>query len=273
MSENTEYRDILSALDDAQTKNTTEIKATTTGSKCTFKKITVNQQKNILKSAVDVNLPELQFLLQVNNILQENQVTDIPLYVTDRTPVMLALRYATLGGEVSSANTNIDNETPSIDITNHIKTFSKRKIKTSLAKHTFTTEGFKIDCEVPSLIKDTEINLACLKAIKGKLKTEEGLKDSVGEVFVYEIIKYIDTISISGEEEPLIVPFGTLPINHKISIFEKLPMSVSILLSKYITRLREHDNNFLMIPPGSIGLDDTKEDIELSFSAGFFSLE
>ena len=270
MIQGTEYKDLLSVLEDIQDKNTVEIKVPTTGTKCIFKKISVNQQKNILKSAVDMSLPELQFLLQINKILTENQVTDIPLHITDRMAAIIELRVATLGGKIDSSITSSSED---VDITSHIKSFKKIKLPASQLKHTFKHEDFTVTCQVPTLDEDTEINLACLKEIHGSLKTEEGLKESIGEVFVYEIIKYIKTVSFTDSEEtPVNIPFDTLSYKQRITIFEKLPMGISMKLSKYITSLRDFDDKFLKIP-----VDDgsSKEDttVDIDFTAGFFSLE
>jgi hypothetical protein len=267
MAKQTDYANLLSALDDHQRADTVSISCPSVKSKSTFKKINVPQQKGILKAAMDPSLPELLFIIQANEILQNNQVTDTTLHVVDRVSALLQLRCATLGNKLASDATSAGEQ---IDITDHLKKVQKIKIPSQLQSGTFSHDEFKADCYIPTLEEDTAINKACLRIIQDKVKTEDGLKDSVGDIYVYEVVKYIKNISYTSEEQEQIIPFDTLSVKQKISIFEKLPMGLTVDISKYITSLRKFEDQILNIPGPSGDEDDT---IIIDFNASLFSLE
>jgi hypothetical protein len=267
MAQNTEYTNLLSALEKHQESDTVDVMIPTTGTRGTFKKINVTQQKGVLKTAIDPHLPELLFVIQVNTILQDNQVTDTELCVTDRVSALLQLRSATLGSKLTSDSTS---SSESLDITNHIKKFKKVKLPVRLQSSIIKHDVFNVECNIPTLQTDTEINRACLKIIQDKVKTEDGIKDSVGDIFVYEVIKYIKSISFIDQEQDQKIPFDTLSVQQRISVFEKLPMGVTAKISKYITSIRDFDDNFLNVSTASGEKDDT---ISIEFNAGLFSLE
>lgn len=261
------YNNLLTTLQTVQAEDQVDIKIPTQSTTGTFKRLTVNQQKKILRSAVDMKLPELKFLLEVNNILTSNLVTECELYVTDRVPVMLQLRAATLG---PSLKISTDSEPVTIDLNTHLTKTKRSKLPVKLFKKTISSGSFKVDCEVPTLDLDTKISQDCITAISGKLKTEEDLAESVGEVFVYEVVKYIQSIKFSDtEDKDHTINFTQLNTRQRISVFEKLPMAISALISKYITDVKDFENKFLAVP----ATREDAETINIDFSPSLFSVE
>jgi hypothetical protein len=209
--------------------------------------------------------------MQINTILIDNQVTSETLHTTDRVPALLELRVATLG---STLVENANSSSSSLDIHSHTKSFKRKKLSSKLFTHTINQGNFTIACEVPTLELDNRINNDCIRAISDKLQSEEGLTESVGEVFVFEIIKYISSVTFNDTEgESHNIIFSQLNTRQKINVFERLPMMVSVGVSDYITKIREFENKFLQIKAKSDDTSAEPEVIDIDFSPGLFNVE
>jgi len=116
-----------------------------------------------------------------------------------------------------------------------------------------------IDLEVPRLGYDRDISNLTIN----KLKTiqDRDIKSLVGELFVYEIIKYIKTVTFKLPAVNQAVPFNTLKIDEKISIIEKIPSTLTNKILQFIKNYRDLESKFT-----------TYGDISIEIDGSFFSI-
>ena len=103
-------------------------------------------------------------------------------------------------------------------------------------------------------LKKTRKRFKKMSAGKIKMKTFFGgqkgdeqdiVITTIGEIFVYELVKYISKIRFAVEgQDQTEVDFKTLPPKQMVELFETLPMSISQLLINKVNEFKEFESNF-----------------------------
>ena len=248
------YHELLSDLKKFNQEKHFDVFVPSLGKNVKFKPLTVKQQKEIIKSGIDQRVQNLAFVSVLNRIIVDNMVDrNVPLSTIDKGPIMIALRANSLSGDLKLV---IDDEDVHIDIKSHVKTFSKHKFPN--AQKTFTVSKGPIDLEggIPTIEEDININKTFVKTF-GNTKGDEQdiIITTIGEIFVYELVKYINRVKfvVDGQEQTE-VDFKLLSPKQMVELFESLPMSVSQLLIDKVNEFKSFDENFTNVstPDGDV---------------------
>lgn len=261
MSQKAKHKLILDELERLNQTTTTPVYVPTLNAVIDFKEITIKQQKDIITSALDALLTNTVFNNTVNNIVKNNIITEPEhiqnLTTVDRLPIIISLRKQSLGADVLIKT---DTDSYNINIEEHIKKFPSIKLGKLKLNDVITDRDISVDVSVPRLKKDSKVN----DAAKAIIDSTAGNRyvNSLGQLFVFEIVKYIDTIKANNIE----INFNTAPITQCVAIVEKLPMSVSKQILKFIHTIKRYEEKFLTVK-------HDKTTTTLSIDATFFNNE
>lgn len=256
-------QDILTSVNELNKQQIQSIYIPSVKDNVNFKPLTVKQQKLLLTSGVDLEIENLTFSNTINEIIMENCLSGKnEIKLTDRSIIVYQMREKAVGELLKFTDDETEYE---VNLREHIDSI---KISSKNPPTTFTIdyEGITIRGNVPDLMKDSLYNKQFTRTIKNtKRKTVDGVKltDIVGDIYIHEMVKYVDSISINNQTLTLDT---SLPVDQAISIFESLPMAVSKLVADKIKDCRE-------IELDTMSTTSLPEDVQLPFDASLFTSE
>ena len=236
MTAKSSYKDLLKNIKDLKARDRVSVYMPTSGNTEVFTPLTVKQQKDILSSGVDTEIENLTFANITNAIIKENQQSSQKILITDKPLILLQLRKHACGSELIVEE---GDEKHIVNLDQHIS--QCKNIKSYKQEFEITHDVIKIQGQIPDLDKDTTFNKQFTKNVK-KGKTKLKINDVIGDIYVTELVKYIDTISIDDN----IIKYGEgVTAENMIEIFENLPLQVSTALANEVKDLREVENECL----------------------------
>ena len=220
----------------------------------TLKPLNVKQQKSIIRSAIDPALTNITFTNAVNDIIVENSPADIEFYAVDRPSLLIALRVQALGRVLNITQKDVSYE---VDLQPHVDTFNTHTFDTDLLTGVVDSSGIRATLLAPTITIDTRINKSASKTTSKSIKTSADALYSIGDLFVYELVKYITTLEFNGN----VIDFTGINIKQGIDAVESLPMALSGKIVAFIEKLKTYEDNFTKIAhidkKLDIGLDAT----------------
>jgi len=206
-----------------------------------LKTLTLKQQKDLLSTAVSGIKGAIEFKKVLNNIILENADTD-NIFTVDRSKIVLNLRRQSLGSEVK-----VDND--SYDIDKYIG-------KIDDIKKTFDMQGkakegkVELKFKIPTLKEENSIISKCLSELN-KSKDNPEPDVAFGLIYIYELIKYIESVTV-GDETAL---FDDLKITDRVDIIENLPLTVYNQLSTFFKAFTAYEAEILTFDEKTIAID------------------
>lgn len=237
--------DILSKLQEYNNTNLVEVHVPSFGGVIKFRQLSVKQQKDLIKTALDGALSGLTLNNIINHIVVDNSTVKHKFLVTDKLPVIMALRTAAMG---TSYTTESDEVVDLSSIINAKLVFSKDSAVT--INH---EDVIKVVATVPTIAEDIKINETHLNELK---KKQSEISDLLGSFYVYEITKFISTIEI--EED--VIDFSKIKLSEKLQIVESLSAKLNSKIIEFIQQFRQTENTFM-----------TVDDVQISVDARLFS--
>lgn len=243
---------LISKLSELNDTNTISAFVPSLNKKLNFKGLNIKQQKDIISTVADGPISGITLNTCINNMILSNVTEECSLNIIDRYPIALAIREGFIDKNVKVGDSDTD-----IDLSEHIKECIK-KIKSEKIQTEFTinVDTVTINIKVPSLEKDNDINK------KIKKVDENNIGDTIGDLYISEIIKFVDTISIGEGEEKDEYNFKDIGYHSATKIIEAMPSSINQKIIDIIGEVRDLENLFLKTTEG---------DIEIT--AAFFSSE
>ncbi len=252
--------DILNSITELNKQNILSVYVPSLESEINFKPLTVKQQKLILSTGVDTEIENLAFANAMNDIILENCLAQKEMIkITDKSAILLQLRQKAVGDKIKITEQDKDYI---ISIDEQIQKVRSKTVPQS--KFSIEDSGVKITGSVPGLKLDTRYNRIFTRNTKKTGKnTQITLSDLVGDIFVHEMVKYVDTISIGDN---ILQLDGSIDANQAINIFESLPMNISLKVAEEIKASR-------VLEIETITSDNLPEDVQISIDASLFTDE
>ena len=102
----------------------------------------------------------------------------------------------------------------------------------------------------------------CILNIKGNvlkiIKCEQEIdqdqdlaKDGVGKLYIYEIIKYIDSIQIDDD----VLEMEDIRINERVKLVERLPLTMYSKISDFIESVNSYNSDVLTVDETEVAID------------------
>lgn len=203
-----------------------------------LKSLTVDQQSLILDSISDISLLQtnpiyliIKFNTNFNNIIKQNTNSEYFNKMTsiDRANIIISFR-----NEISNEVEQDD------EIINLSKILERNKtIKVIDFNEVIEKDGFTFKVSVPTLNEDTNVN----KILSKKIKDDPSSSNLISDIYLYEILKFVDSIQFEdGEEVEIKKDFKNLQLLKKINLSTLNPVI------KFIEKVRSYEEEFITVP-------------------------
>lgn len=249
---------ILAKLKEISSSESLQIHLLSKGSKVPFKPITAKQQKDLIEAAASG--PKAAFLYPkiVNNIILENS-QDQNVLVSDRPLILIELKINSFGPQHKVEK---DGKTYEIDLKKLVDDFDVSSVKLDTTQ-VFTHGSITINCSVPSLAYENSIIDGFLKSYGTDFETEAKLQKIISDVYILEIVKYINSIEINGDEK-VTIDLKQLSINQKIKAVESVTANLIQKVIEFVSKSKEIENKLTTQKIGD-------ETVDINLDTTFFS--
>jgi len=232
--------DILSRLQEYNNTNLVEVHVPSVGTTVKFKQLSVKQQKDLIKTALDGVLSGLTLNNIINHIIVDNSIDKHNFLIVDKLPVIMTLRTAAMGTSYVDEN---DVKLDLSSITNNQLEFAV-DMSTDLDHE----DIIKVSLAVPSIEEDTKINELHYTELK---KKESVVSELMGSFYVYELVKFVRTIEIGDD----VIDFTKIKLADKVKIVESLPAKLNNKIIEFIQQFRQAENTYMTVDDTQISVD------------------
>jgi len=240
--------EIISQLDILNRDNFIPIYVPSLKKEVRFKSLNLKQQKNLLKSSIDETLTKLSFIINFHGILSENVLDSIDIndfYTFDRQAIAIALRAKCLDATYKF-------EDRDLNLNDLVTTFPQANYDFAFEKD-IIFNNFCVSLQAPKLGFEKEMSQFSLN----KLRTtaDKDFKSVIGELFVYELIKFVKTIKITKEDKTFEYSTQNQRIDDIVQIVEKLPSQINNQILDYIKSYRDIEKYYAFLDNVAIEVD------------------
>jgi hypothetical protein len=279
MNQSNDVKEFISLIENLDINTSFDVFIPSLQKKIKFKQLTTEQLKLILKTVIDSPIYNTEFTLTFNNIIKTNCLDETintdNLTIYDKLIIFFSIRLESISHDYTFQFT--EEEVKSLDLQQPKKVVSlKEHFDNFLEKqYNFTSEHFEYNncvvvCNLPTLVTENKLEKELHKNTKIDIGTPEELRSVVGETFINEITKYIQTISIDSTTVDLL----SQPFKTRINLVEKLPTNLINKVIKYIEKYRnitkELTSIIITVPTNNQNNIEVTKDISLD--ATFFNV-
>lgn len=240
-----------------------------------FREISTNQQKRLIKAIIDNQAFNTEFIFCLHQIILENCTETIDLKtlnIYDKLIIALTMRAMSISNDLDITFTIPDTQ----DVIKRrisIKDLIDVAInKVDIQQVTITDQRnvFTLVCDLPSIEDEYNLEKELRKNItNNEIKTQSDLRDTVGEVFTNETVKYIKKITLPTDDgNTMDIDMKSLPFQNRLSILATLPAQVTNEVLKYIAHVQEEFGKVLLF---SEVINGKKVEQRLKIDASFFT--
>jgi hypothetical protein len=184
--------------------------------------LSFKQQKNLISTIGDGAIGALKFQKVINDIIIENTGKS-DILVSDKLAIIVKLRVDSIGNKITRDEEDVD----IIPILENLK-----KIKYDIQQS--VVGSVKVTLKVPTLAAESKVIQAAIDSVK-KDETEFG--KNVGNIYTYEILKYVDKLEI-GED---VLELSQLPIKDRFKVVENLPINTNKAIIAFIQEMKNKE--------------------------------
>lgn len=238
------FNEALASLDSL--KKEFELFVPSQGKKVKFKGLTTKQQKDAVKSALEKAFSGISFAILANSIIKENSLEKIEFLTSDRSYLLAALRASSLTKLYKKDDKEID---ISFVLSNNIT------LPSDIRTLEIVEDNLKVKASIPNFTRDTAINIETKKKLTPLPDDDNLAKEAVGEIYINELAKYIDSIHITTGSDIVELTFDSLTLTQKIQVLEKLPLSVNNKLIDFINNAKAFEKKYFEKDGVSVDID------------------
>ena len=229
------YDELLKELQAFNDKSHIMVYVPSVGENVKFKPLSVKQQTSIITGVLSSGQSNNIYSYQnvIDRLIQDNCDPDVvdQLMIFDRACILIQLRLHTIGSDIT-----VDGK--SHDLQQHVDTFAEHQLTEKILQDKLSYEGIEVTCEAPTLRVDHRIN-----ELVPEIFSNTADKDSVGNIFLVELAKFITHVNFSGNH----IDFSDLTLKQRVQICEMLPMTLSQQVVQYIELVREFEQPYVNI--------------------------
>lgn len=230
--EKSKFSDVLSQLQKIQHDNAVSLYVPSIKSQAKFKKLTVNQQKQIVKLMVNSALSTVSINTVLCEIVKSNNIDNVPLLTTDKTAILIQLRAHSISKEyeLDQFTLNLDDVTSRYTDIPHIDTDPK-EIKDG---------NITITVKIPTIDHDIKFGRFLNRLVSENYSqmTPDDVSNMLGDMFVYELLKFIKDVSIDDNK----ISFEDISLHQKLQVVDVLPSSISKKIVDYIDNSKDFES-------------------------------
>lgn len=193
-----------------------------------LKVLNLKQQKDIISCIADGMTGLISFSRILNEIIAST-ASNNNLLVIDRSPAIVALRSNAHGSTYTVDDVTIDLN----EIINKFNTYTP-----SVTAGVFTHAGVIVKVGIPTLSYENSIISKLETEVK---KNGENNTKNLGSIYIYEIIKYVETVEYSD----ITINLHDISLKDRISILEGLPLALNKQIINFIENLKREEKEIM----------------------------
>jgi hypothetical protein len=245
-----------------------------------FREINTNQQKRLIKAIIDSPVYNTEFIFALRKVISENCVDskiDVDsLTILDKLLISMKMRSVCVGDV-------IELEIPTGDGDKSVKRgISLEKLIGDIRKtvnlpdvETYTDDRgiYQLECGIPTILNEYNLETEMRTTSESRdINNYDELRQSVGDVFIGEIAKYVRGISITEGDKTTKIDLNALSFRNRIALIEKIPERITKDVIKYIekTKLELDKVTLVKVDIGTKDTPDIKEE-KFAIDGGFFT--
>lgn len=189
------------------------------------KPLSTSQLREFIKTMSDSPLTQALFNTAATKVFKES-IIDLPAdyhpTIYDRLLFLIQARILSI--HPSATLVNSDNVSVDIDLKqlqNNLYEVFTQNVEV-FAQKTVTDDKVSLTIETPTLNTELRLNEEVYKDYKTNTETNAELKQLLADFFVYELAKYISSMSIAGGST---VNFSDLSFTDRVEIIQTLPVT------------------------------------------------
>lgn len=214
-----------------------------------FKALTTEQLKNIVQTVVDTSTAQINFHEAIFNSMKENYIGDIQV-----TFNVLDKLFYIIDNRIQAVNSTLfirgdgDSYIP-IDLTEvKQKLIDLVKTNSNMATNTaLELTNVLVQVGIPTVEAERQANTEVYASLNLQKTDTEDVQDTLGQVFLTEIVKWIKSITIEEGDKKEEINFEKLSSFTKVQILEKLPASVTEKVIDYIEKTKQTIDKCLIV--------------------------
>lgn len=278
MSQTNEIKDFISLIQNLDTDTGFNVFIPSIQKEIPFKQLTTEQLKLILKTVIDSPIYNTEITLTFNDIIKKNcldgSVVIDDLTVYDKLLVFYRMRLESISSDYTLTFTDeeIDDnklleKTITFSLKEHFNNFLNKNIIFNSEQYVYN--NCIIICNLPTISTENKLEKELHKNVKTDISTPEELRNVVGETFINEITKYIESITINDTT----INFLTQPFKTRIKIVESIPTILINKVIKFIENYRNTIKDLTSIKTNPLTKDQTTVEItkDIPLDATFFN--
>ena len=210
--------------------------------------LNLKQQKEIIASSADGIAGIIAFTRILNDIILDT-TGDSSLKIYDRAPIAVALRANALGPKYVDVQ---QREISLNSILENYKAYTHNIKDSTIVEH----NGIKVTLSIPTLAEEN----VTIKKLEEEIKRngDKNNTKNLGSIYLYEIIKYITTITL----ENIVIEYNSLKTQQKIEIIESLPLALNKKIIGFIEEIRKAERDLLTVDETVVEIDVDFFDVE-----------
>ena len=244
------------------------------GIKVPFKEINTSQQKRLAKSIIDSSIYNTELIYTLRDILMENcndeNVIVDNLTVIDKLIISVALRIKSVGNIVKIEVQTKDNKSVNVELDLEKIYNMALKSLSDITSITYEDKYFIVECGVPTIGEEYRLE----KELHGKIKEIDMediniLRQTIGEAFVDEIVKFIKKVSIKSDDTVIPVDWDKFKYKDRVSVVETFKSTLLKDIMGYINKVRVETDKIELV---NFTFGDEKFERRLSIDGNFFMI-
>jgi len=270
---------ILSLLNNEDSKLTFNVLVPSLQQEVTFKQLTTEQLKKLLKTIIDSPIYNTEFILTFNSIIKDNcinkNIDTGKFTIYDKLFIFLKTRIESISDtytlkftEQEISENNLSEKTLTINLVERLENFAKQNL--IIENKDYTLNEFIITCSLPTIEVENKFEKELHKNIKTDINTPEELREIIGSTFVNEISKYITKLQIGDK----VIDLANYSFKERVKIIERLPTTVINNAIKYIENYKDLTGSLFKVDATVKDTSDNtvKLEKELPYDATFFNI-
>lgn len=208
-----------------------------------FSPLTVHQQKELIKTALDGTISGVTLNDTLNNIILANSTDNLEFNIFDRYAIAIQLRASCIGNIYE-----FEKSKDKLNLTDHISNVYKDNTELAIKPKKIKQGPITVNVNVPTISRECKVNAIFIKNVG----EHESAGNTISEMYIYEIVKFIKDITV-GDGESFI--FGNTNVYDCTRIIDNLPASVNQKIIKYMEEARDIENVCLNVNEENISID------------------
>lgn len=212
-----------------------------------FKQISTAQQKSLLKAIIDSPAYNTEFIFALRQIILENCIEDInvdELTIFDKMIIAMTMRAMSISNDLDIQFTIPAGKNPPTEEQKLVRRISLRDLVDTAIKEIKITPAiisdddgiYTVYCSLPTIYDEYKLENELRNNVTTiEIKNEKELRNTVGEIFTNEIVKYVKKITIKDGDEEINIDLKGIKFKERVQIIGSIPAIVNKKIMAYIS--------------------------------------